>query len=141
MTVRGILYILAVLLVMLGASQLVFASWWIGITPGLLGSSYLFAFGLIAIFFGGVLLIAAARRIIGLRAFVVVLGLLLLVSGIFILFNPRFMQDLIFAMYFNRSYGFRKFLTLASGIIRVVIGAAIFYALSKVPAREQSSAV
>lgn len=133
MAIRRIVAFLSVLVVIIGLSQLVAASWWADAVNRVVSSLWLVAFGIIALLYGGLLLIVVAERQIGLRLFVAIIGVLTLAGGVMMLVAPEFARDLVNAMIVQRSRGFQVFLVSASGLARMVIGLLILYAFVKRP--------
>jgi len=58
-----------------------------------------------------------------------VIGGLALVGGLLMLVNPDLIRDLTNAFMLNRSRSFQTFMMWVSGIVRIGIAGAMFYAL------------
>jgi hypothetical protein len=131
MVTRKIVLGAAVLLILVGLSQLIVSKWWLEKAKALVDSNYLHLWGLIGVVLGVVLLLAVLERAVGLRLFVAILALLNLGVGLAILVSPQFFRDLAYAVVFDRSPGIRVFVMYVGGILRVTIGALLIYAAIK----------
>lgn len=127
---RKVIFVLALLVVALGASQIAFLGWWLNATRTMVESPWYRLLGLVSLFFGVVVLIAVAKRLVGLRGFMAALGLLMAFSGFTLLVSPDFGRDLTYAALLNRAPGAQVALMWVSGLVRIGLGAAILYALA-----------
>ncbi|MCL5103491.1 MAG: hypothetical protein M1133_05175 [Armatimonadetes bacterium] len=133
MIIRRIIIILTALVVAVGVSQLVAPSWWAEIVPNMLESPWSTVFGVIALLYGGLLLVAVAERLIGLRLFVAVIGLLSMAGGIVMLAATGLAQDLVNALITNRAHGFQIIVVWVSGLARTIIGVLVLWAITERP--------
>ena len=138
MALRKIILVLAVLVILIGASQLVLMSWWSDIMRAFTNLLFLRILGLVALFMGGAILLGAVQRLVGLRLFMTILGLYALASGLVLLANAGLMRDLVYALFLNRGSAFRVMILLFGGTIRIIIGAAMLYAVYRPPAQTQT---
>ena len=136
MVIRGILYIFAVLIILLGVSQLIFPFWWVKTALSVVDPSRIYLFAVIGIILGTLLIIAAKRGLIGLRTFMYIFGLIVIVSGIIYLINPGIPRETIRALFVDQPRGCSIGIIILSGLIRTVIGSIIIYALGRPLARE-----
>ena len=138
MALRKIILVLAVLVILIGASQLVLMSWWPNVLRAFTNLVALRLLGLVGLFMGGAILLGAVQRLVGLRLFMSILGFYALASGFILLANPGLMRDLIYAIFLNRGSAFRVMILLFGGTIRIVIGAAMLYAVYRPPVQNQA---
>jgi hypothetical protein len=134
MVLRWIVLIIGVLVLLLGVSQIFWASWWLSILPSVMALQTLRILGIVALVIGVTLTLAAARRAVGLRILVYILGLLMLISGIALVIDPMFMKNTVYSFFLNKEPGPQMMLTRIGGVIRALIGAALIYAAAR-PAR------
>jgi len=130
MIIRRIVLVLGVLVVVLGLSQVVAASWWLRIMPGIMGPHGMRILGVVALLIGIVLVDAGVKHAVGLRAFVLVIGALMLVGGVVLLVNPG-MMNAFWASWMSRPHGSQMTMTWIAGLIRAVIGVLLVYAATK----------
>jgi len=131
MVIRKIVLGVAIILILIGLSQLIVSRWWLEKAQALTDSSYLYLWGLIGVVVGIVLLLAVLERAVGLRAFVAILALLNLGVGLALLVSPQFFRDLAYAVVFDRALWIRVFVMCVGGLIRVAVGVALVYAVIK----------
>ena len=129
MVLRGFVILVGVLIVIIGLSQVITPAWWLNsIMPALMGLPALRIIGIVAIVIGGLFTLAVLRGVVGLRLFVLILGLLMLVGGIVIVFDPILMKNGVYAFFLNRGTGAQLTATRVAGIFRTLIGIALVYA-------------
>lgn len=132
--VRRALFVLALILMVIGGLQSVFQSFTINLTRSIVEMDFVMRLmGLVAFVFGALLLIAAWKRVIGLRPLMVVLGWIMFAAGAVILIAPGAWRELAYSVFLNRGAGTQSFMLSLSGLIRIVIGALILYGLSRAP--------
>lgn len=136
MVIRGSLYVFAILILLVGVSQLIFPFWWMNQALSLVNSSWLYVFAVIGIVMGFLLIIAAKRRLIGLRTFMYILGSIVVVFGIVFIANPGSAYDMTKALFVDHSRNYMIGMMMLSGVIRTGLGIIIIYALSRPPASE-----
>jgi len=136
MAIRKILYVLAVALALLGASQLVLTRWWLDRIPGIVESDLFYLWGLPGVLFGVILLIGVLERAVGLRAFFAVVSVISIASGGLLLARPDLMRDMADALFLNRSSAVQVFDVWLSGLVRIGIGIALLYALIRPAGRQ-----
>lgn len=139
MIIRRIIIILTALVVALGVSQVVAAPWWVGVLPSLMGPALLVVFGVIGLLYGGLLLVAVAERLVGLRLFVAIIGVLSMAGGILALAGPGLVRDLANALITQRVHGFQMFVLWVGGAARVIIGVLVLWAITKRPVIQQTN--
>lgn len=136
--IRIITVILALLIVLAGFSQLVVPTWWDGFTESLINSMWLRLWGVVGILIGAVLIAASMKRTIGLRLFLWVFGWLAALGGLAILINPAPAAVYTRAIYLDRAPETRVVVMWLSGLLRIGLGAAIYYAVVKPDTQVQS---
>ncbi|MGB9620343.1 MAG: hypothetical protein ACPL7K_08015 [Armatimonadota bacterium] len=129
MAIRKILFAVAGIIVLLGASQLVFAGWWVERVLGIVESSLFYLWGLPGLLFGVVLLIGIMDRAVGLRLFLAAVAVISIVVGGVLLAQPEFARDVLGTLFVKRSPAAQKFDLLLGGLVRIAVGAILFYAL------------
>ncbi|MCX8052502.1 MAG: hypothetical protein N3B12_01730 [Armatimonadetes bacterium] len=129
MAIRKILYILAVIVVLIGVSQLVFARWWLDRMPDLVHSGSFYLWGLPSVLFGVLLLIGIMERAVGLRLFMGIVSVISVIGGGTVLARPDSARRAIDWLLLDRSYGFQIFEIWLTGLIRMAIGVSLFWAL------------
>jgi len=144
LAIRKILFALAAIVVLVGASQLVFASWWLVKSRDAVDSSHFYLFGLTGVVFGLLVLIAVMEKAVGLRLFMAAIALLTMASGALVLANPAMMRGFAYSGIFDRSPEFQVLAIRLAGGLRVAIGivmlAALFRASSPKPTAEVTEA-
>lgn len=135
MVIRWLIGILAALIVILGASQIVFPYWWLDRTESVMASPLLRFSGIFTIAMGVLLLVAYMRKQIGLRLFVLILSIYLLFIGITILVATSAVRGFVEGLILNRA----ATVVWIAGLLRVVLGGALLYAVIRLP-RAQAGA-
>lgn len=136
MVVKRIVLATGALTVLAGLSQVLFAPWWIQNYPPLIATNWLAVFGVILIMIGCVTLIAALEKLVALRGLFVVLGAIELGFGILAILSPAFIRDLADAFFLKRSLGTQILGFWFGGLLRVILGALMIYAVVKAPVAE-----
>jgi hypothetical protein len=131
MITRWIVLIIGAFVALLGLSQIAAASWWLRIMPVIMGARDMRILGLVALIVGAVLIFAAARRVVELRAFVYVLGVLMLVGGALMLIDPAMIRDRVYSAFMSRPYGSQIVMARVGGLVRSVFGIALIWAVAK----------
>jgi|YNPNPStandDraft_1061719.scaffolds.fasta_scaffold50522_2 hypothetical protein len=139
MAIRKILFVVAGIVVLVGASQIVFAAWWVDRIPRIAASGYFYLLGLPGLLFGVVLLIGIMERAVGLRFLLTVVAILSMIVGGVLLAQPEFVRDILDAVFVNRSHLVQVFDSLLGGLVRTVVGALLLYALIKPEGRAPSA--
>ncbi len=129
MAIRKILYVIAAVVVLVGASQLVFTGTWVERLPGVVDSDSFYLLGLPGVLFGIVVLIGIMERAVGLRLFLGIVSVLSIAGGGFLLVRPQSTRDVVCALVLDRSHAVQVFDMWLIGAIRVFIGIAMLYAL------------
>lgn len=140
MVIRGLVYVFAVIAILVGISLLIFPFWWVDTALILVNSSWYYLIAATTAIFGGVLLIAAIRRLVGLRIFVGILGAIILIVSLIYLANLDIAQNMVNALLLQRPRSYQLVIMLFGGIIRIGIGIALLYALAKTPTRRTTQA-
>ncbi len=130
---------MAVVLVLVGASQVVFARWWASWSQATAASPSFYMWGLPAILFGVLLLLGVLEGAICLRGLMAVLALLAVGAGALMLAKPSIVQGFLDSMVYERSAGFQGFVVRVAGLLRAVIGLLMVYALLARPKADAES--
>lgn len=138
MVIRRILFVLAVFLVVVGVSQVIFATWWLNWFRPAIESERAYLWGLPALLFGLFLLVAVLERTIRLRAFFAILAIVSIVGGAVVLANPQLVHDAYGTLIFDRSLGFQRWVVRGAGLFRAIAGVLLIYALLA-PPRERAA--
>jgi uncharacterized protein YjeT (DUF2065 family) len=133
MVLRRIVAVLALLIILVGLMEIIFPEWALIATESLVGLVLLRLMGVLGLAIGVVLVVAAAKRLVGLRLFVLIAGLYVIVAGLVVFVSPPLIRDLIDAIFLNRSPAFQLTMLWATGLLRIGIGAALLYAFAKPP--------
>lgn len=142
MVIRRIVGAFSVLLVLIGLSEIVLPGWatWVAqrliVRIGLFGHSdyvWLRLAGLFAAAMGVVLIVAYLRHLIGLRLFVLVIGIYAIAGGFVMFAGPPLMVDVLKTVFLNRGAGFQLAVLWVSGLIRIALGCALLYAVARPP--------
>lgn len=131
MITRRVVLILGALIALMGVSQILAASWWLRIMPSIMDVKDLRIFGIVALAMGIILTYAAVKRLVGLRIFVLVLGILMLVGGTVLLVNPVMLRDNVYASILSRPYSSQLMFAWLGGAFRTLIGLALILAVTK----------
>lgn len=131
---RKILFVFAVLLLVVGGLEFVFKQGTVDLSRAMF-KSYLWMrlIGIVALFFGIVLIMAARRRAIGLAVLFMILGGLEVAVAAMLLVYPPMFTGFIHAVFLNRSHGTQMFVVQLSGLIRIVLGLLLLYAIGRSP--------
>jgi hypothetical protein len=130
MIIRRIVLVLGAVVVLIGLSQVFAASWWLKVMPGMMAPHGMRILGGVALLVGVVLLDAAVRRAVGLRPFVLIIGILMLFGGAILLFNPGAMHT-FWASWMNRPHESQMTMTWIAGLVRAAIGILLVYAATR----------
>ncbi|MCE5323819.1 TMEM43 family protein [bacterium] len=129
---RGVVFILGLILIIVGISQPLLPKFWIRVSRGIVESeSQIRVFGAVAVFFGAILLISAIKRAVAFIPYVAALGLVAFAFGIVMLINPGAMTELMGTIFSNRSEAMQYQILWIAGIIRVVFGALLLLAVTR----------
>ena len=131
MIVRGIVLVIGVFVALIGLSQIAAAHWWLRIMPWIMQAPHLRILGVVALLIGLVLTLAARRRVVGLRAFVMVLGILMLLGGAMLLVCPVVMKDTIYAYFMDRPHDSLLRMAYAGGATRLMVGIALLWSATR----------
>lgn len=129
MVIRWLIGIVAALIVLLGASQIAFPHWWLAKTGLVMASPLLRFSGLFMIVVAVLLIVAYVKKQVGLRLFVLILGIYLLLAGITILVAPSVLRDLVERLILSHA----ATVIWTAGLVRVVLGGALLYAVTRLP--------
>jgi hypothetical protein len=145
MVMRWIIRVFGALLILIGLSEIVLPGWVTWVTRrlivriGLFGQTdyvWLRLGGLVMAALGVTLIVAYLRRLIGLRLFVLILGIYAVAGGLVMFAAPPFMVDVLKTVFLNRGPVVQATVLWTSGLIRMAIGVALIYALAKTPQSE-----
>jgi|GEM_PF-1398410 len=131
--VRQLVAYLAILILLVGLMEILFPTEFIWLTQALANRLALRIVGVFGLLVGAVLLFACARRLVGLRTFVLILGLYVIAGGTLALVSPGIVRDLMYWLVLDRKPGFQLAVLWASGLVRIAIGAALLYAWARRP--------
>lgn len=139
MMIRCMVGIFAALILLAGASQIVFAYWWLDRIEAMTAPALLRLWGILAVAIGILLVVASIKKQVGLRLFVLILGLYVLVSGVVTFAGPSLMRDLVEALVLKRTLQFQVTMLWTAGLLRIGLGGALLYAAIRLP-RAQTQA-
>lgn len=128
---RIALVIIALLLVLVGFSQIAFPRAWDGAVGSMLASPLFRLWGVISIALGLVFIAGSLNKTIELRLFLWVLGWLIAIAGLAMLINPGSAALYTRAVFLDRSPDTKVAIMWLSGLLRIGLGAAIYYAVVK----------
>ena len=131
MALRTVVSIVGVLIALIGLSQVAATAWWVRILPSIMGQPEVRVYGVVLLAIGAVLALAALRRLVALRLFVLVLGLWVVLSGAALLVSPGAMQHTVYAQFLSRPHGTQMAVICVSGLIRVLIGGLLVYSATR----------
>lgn len=145
MVIRRIVAVLALLIILVGLMQIIFPGLAVRMTEKLVGwrslphtdvlgiLAAMRLVGVLGLAIGVVFVVAAAKRLVGLRLFVLIVGLYAIVGSAVVFASPAFIRELLGALFLNRSQESQLTVLWASGLLRIGIGAALLYAVAKPP--------
>lgn len=133
MVLRRIIGVVGALIILVGGMEIVFPVFTIALTRSLAHVPYLRIAGAVGVVMGAILVVAYARKLVGLRLFVVILGTYMIIAGLVTLAGPELVRDLIHALLLRRGPGFQMMILWVSGLIRIALGCALLYAVIKPP--------
>ena len=133
MVIRRIVAVLAVLIILVGLMEIIFPDRSRALTESLMRLTPLRLTGVVGIAMGVVMVIAAVKRLVGLRLFVLIVGIYAMAASLVCFTSPALISDLVDALYLKREVGFQSTVLWASGLLRIGIGAALLYAVAKPP--------
>ena len=131
--IRRIVGVLGLLIVVVGLAEIVFLDWARGFAQSFAQPVWLRLTGMVGVAAGVVFVIASAKRLVGLRLFVLILGIYAIVAGLVIFASPDFGRDLMDALLLKRSAESQLTILWASGLARIAIGCALIYAFARPP--------
>jgi uncharacterized membrane protein len=129
MALRKILFVLAIVVILMGLSQIVFARWWVRHLPSYIESRSFYAWGVLPLLFGVILLIGILERVVGCRPFLSIVSLLSIIGGVVVIAQPEFAKDFVSAVFLKRSYSIKLLDLWLGGLVRILIGLTILYGL------------
>jgi hypothetical protein len=122
---RAAVLIVGVLVFLVGLSEVVAGQWWIGPAKSMAASPAVRWFGIVGVAIGVVMLLAAHRRLVGLRSFITLLGLMMVVFSAHYLVDPDFWNRVMADAFLDRSVAVQTRFLVIQGLIRMVVGAAV----------------
>lgn len=131
MVLRRIVTLIGILIGLAGLTEILFPVWTINMAIRLYSSVPLRIAGVIGLAMGVVLVIAAIKKQVGLRGFVLVLGGIFMLFSVVAVAEPGLVRDLGFALVIRRSWGFQLAILWITGLIRFAIGGTLLYAATK----------
>lgn len=139
MVLRKALLVIAFVLILVGISQIALASAWLPWIRSIVGASWFYLWGLAGILLGVILLLAVMERVVGLRAFLALLALYSAAWGVVLLASPESVRGLIYALVIERPGSIQIAVVALGGVIRVILGIVLLYALSGRARRDRPS--
>jgi len=133
MIIRRIVAVLAALIILVGLMEIIFPDRTRAMTESLMGLVLLRLVGVLGLAIGVVFVVAAAKRLVGLRLFVLIVGLYVIVGSLVVFASPALIARLIDAIFLKCSPASQLTVLWASGLLRIGIGAALIYAVAKPP--------
>jgi len=135
--VRKILTVLALILLAVGSLEFLFKQGTVDLSRAMVESDFWTRLaGIFALFFGVMLLIGAKRRVIGLTTFLSILGWYMVAVAAVLLVYPPVLTGIIYAIFLNTPHATQVFVVQLSGLIRIVLGGLLLYAIARPPRRE-----
>lgn len=131
MVVRRTIGVVGVLLLLVGLFEIAFPGRAISLTKAVAHLVWLRITGGIGAAVGVVLLIAYFNRLVGLRLFVLILGIYMIAAGLIALAGPELMRDLIYALLLRRAPAFQLVVLWVSGLVRIALGIALLYSVAR----------
>ena len=132
---RGLVFVLAVLVILAGISLVVAPGWWLAHMSAMTASPSFRLWGLAGVIFGGILILAVAAREVGLRWLMGIIGVISFVYGLVMLIDPSYVRGMVDSFLSRPAHG-QIMMALTGGIVRIVLGALVFYAAAKPPSVE-----
>jgi hypothetical protein len=133
MVIRRIVGVLGAVIVLVGLAEIVFPDWTRVATEYLVVPTWLRLLGVLGAAIGIVFVVVAVKRLVGLRLFVLILGIYEILGSLALFAAPALFRDLIDALYLNRTPEFQLTVLWLSGLLRIGLGAALLYAVAKPP--------
>lgn len=131
MAIRKILYVVAILIVLLGLSQLVFTNWWLERVPDLIRSSRLYLWGLPGLILGVLVLVGVLEKALGLRLLLGIWAILVIGCSCLLLIQPESVRNWLYTIFMDRPHWWQMSFTWVSGLVRILLGVIILYALMR----------
>jgi uncharacterized protein YjeT (DUF2065 family) len=129
---RGIVYLLGLILIIVGISQPLLPKFWLRISQAIASSdSQLRIFGIVAVIFGVVLILASIKRAVALIPFVLALGIIALGFGVVMLVSPGSIGELMDVVFLKRPQSRQHELLWVAGGIRVIFGIMLILSVTK----------
>lgn len=139
MILRKIVAVIGAVVVLVGLAEIVLPAQMIALTDAMMHPVTIRVLGVLELVIGVVLLAAALRRVVGLRTYVLVLGIWLIVVAVVMFAAPYFLIDLIYAMLLNRAHSVQLGVLWASGLVRILLGSALIWAAAVPPSRSNAA--
>ncbi len=133
MIIRRIVGILGLVILLVGLMEIALPVFSVSLTRSLAHPLALRVTGAVGLVIGVILLIAWAKRLVGLRLFMLILGIYVVVAGLVTLSGPELVRDLIYALLLRRGPGFQLMILWISGTVRIALGCAVMYAALRPP--------
>lgn len=133
MVLRKIVAVVGAVVVLVGLAEIVLPHQMINLTDAMMHPVTIRILSVVELVLGAVLIAAALRRTVGLRTYVLILGIWLIIVGFVMFAAPLFVIDLVYALLLNRVHGAQLVILWASGLVRIVLGAALLWAGIKPP--------
>ena len=129
MVIRDILIAIGLLMILVGISQFVLGTWWNGVSRKIIDSTRLRILGLIGLLIGGLFVYAAVEAVVNLHWYFWFLGLWSIVFSLVIIINPAFARRYSESVYLDRPRNEQLRFLYILGLIRILLGAIILYAV------------
>lgn len=131
MAIRKILYVVAILIALLGLSQLVFTGWWIRWMPDFVRSATLYLWGLPGLILGVLVIVGILEKVVGLRLLLGAWAVLMIGSGLLLIVKPEDMRGWLYTVFLDRPPWWQVSMIWIGGLLRVLFGVILLYALAR----------
>jgi hypothetical protein len=128
MQLRRLVVLIGIIAVIVGISQIIITHRVEVMTKHYIAGSSIYLLAAVSLLFGIILAWAGATRHVRLFRLILVIGVLMIIAGLFIGILPGMSRELIYTFYFNKPESTRKIIAWAGGLIRILLGTIIIYA-------------
>lgn len=133
MILRRVVMVIGLVVVLVGLTEIIIPAQMLDFTDMLMRPVVIRLLSVVELALGVILIVAALKRLVRLRTFVLILGIYLAVLSVVLFAAPYFLIDMVNAILLYRPHGVQMTVLWASGLLRIALGGALLWAVDRTP--------
>jgi len=133
MILRRVVMVIGLVVVLVGLTEIIIPAQMLDFTDMLMRPVVIRLLSVVELALGVILIVAALKRLVRLRTFVMILGVYLAVLSAVLFAAPYFLIDMVNAILLYRPHGVQMTVLWASGLLRIALGGALLWATARPP--------